>query len=628
MSKLMSETISSDSPSPSVAKVDPYKAIANARQKASSKVSFFQDVLRTIVKEFSSPYGLIYVDYGSEVIEYDWHTGTDDPHLWKPFVHQFLTHSFEKKDASARILNSKDGTKKLALLSSPIVDIKGATIGAVALILFPSDNTQIIKRLTLLKGLTYFASYIATSNVSVSTENSQDRTKSEDYRGVSKAAKFSSVDELAFAITNNLRMQFDCEQVAISLVEGANVRLLSISGQDNVIKRHPGIVPLLASMEECLDAGEIIICQRNHDYNDSADRIFYLHKQWHSFAKGDAVASIPLEFEGKIVAILSLRRAADRPFTLEELEDIKAKVGQFVPAMILLVKANRGLLRHIGDEIKNIMEWAKQPGRYKSKAAVAASVIFSLWFLFGSMNYSVSVPCNVEPAIVRQISVPTEAVLANVFHIAGDRVKKGEILCEFEHRELDDNLEKIKAELAVIEHQMDGYLAKGDSINVRLLQAKKALALAKLQIVKNRIARAIVRAPINGVIISGDLRKRIGAMMNKGEKLFEVASSEKLLIKAKVPESEIDEMQANLPGEFVPYACPDDVLDIRTSRVYPRAEVLDGKNVYVVEADVMGIDDKIKPGMEGTVNIIVGKKRPWWIVFHRLIDYLRYKFLL
>ncbi len=604
---------------------DPYIAIVESAKKSASVTSFFQDVLRTITGSFAAPYGLIYVEDNSQVIEYDWHTGSDDPKLWKSIVHQFLTDSLEKKDAAARILNSKSSAVKAALLSAPIFNAQGTTIGAIALLAVPIKQEEIVSALTSLKTFATLASYAAQLKNASVDKHSEQSSQTSDYRGLSKSARFSTAEELAFAITNNLRTQFECEQVAIGIVQQPNVKILSISGMDSIIKRNPGIIPLLASMEECLDAAEIIVSQEDESVYDEQQRTYYLHRQWRAFAKGDAVASIPLRFEDKIVAILSLRRLADRPFTVEELEDIERKVSQFVPGLILLQRANRNLIRHIKDSANNAVEWFKTPGRYKSKSAVAVAVIASFWFMFGSMSYHIAVPCTVEPAVVRHISAPTNAVLASVFCVAGDKVKRGDILCELDHRNLDDQLEKVQAEIAVFDHQIDKYLAKNDAVNVRLIQAKKTLAQTKLKIIRNRISQAIIRAPIDGVIISGDLRKQVGSVLSKGTSLFEVASSHKMTIKAQVPESEIDELRTNLAGIFVPYAQPSKSLNMKVTRIYPRAQIVNGKNVYIVEAQVNANDDWIKPGMDGSASINVGKRRVYWIALHRVIDYLRYK---
>ena len=53
-------------------------------------------------------------------------------------------------------------------------------------------------------------------------------------RAVVKAADFQSLHELAFAVTNSLKNKFTCDQVVLGQVESGHIRVLSISGLDNV----------------------------------------------------------------------------------------------------------------------------------------------------------------------------------------------------------------------------------------------------------------------------------------------------------------------------------------------------------------------------------------------------------
>ena len=53
----------------------------------------------------------------------------------------------------------------------------------------------------------------------------------------------------------------------------------------------------------------------------------------------------------------------------------------------------------------------------------------------------------------------------------------------------------------------------------------------------------------------------------------------------------------------------------------------DGKNVFVVEARVDLPYDWMRPGMEGSARIVVGKRPVWWIALHRGIDSVRYNWL-
>ena len=62
------------------------------------------------------------------------------------------------------------------------------------------------------------------------------------------------------------------------------------------------------------------------------------------------------------------------------------------------------------------------------------------------------------------------------------------------------------------------------------------------------------------------------------------------------------------------------------ARALPEAQLRNGRNVYVAEAQVDATEDWIRPGMEGMAKIELGRRRIWWVTLHRVIDYLRLKF--
>ncbi len=62
-----------------------------------------------------------------------------------------------------------------------------------------------------------------------------------------------AVSELAFRITNDLRMHLDCDLVALGVCRNKRVDVLSISKYDSISSRNPGVRSMREAMEECYD---------------------------------------------------------------------------------------------------------------------------------------------------------------------------------------------------------------------------------------------------------------------------------------------------------------------------------------------------------------------------------------
>jgi len=605
---------------------DPYAEIVQLARQTPSKARFMSDVTRCVVRAFASPYGAIHVRYASEVVQDENHTGPTDPQFWKPSLQQFLTESLTEGRPRAKLLKAKSGQAKVAFLSAPIFDPSGPAIGAMAVVVAVVEDSDWSARLATLEALCRLAS-VCVEFLGLAESGSPAARASD--RATFRAASAESAEELAFTITNELRNKLGCEQVSLGLVSRNRVRILSISGLDQVNRRSPGVAGLRAAMEECLDADTMLVCPRPGDWFEKQTfGDYHLHKQWHAAAKADAVASIPLRVDGSPAAILSLRSRADRPLSREQLEDVGKRTEAFVPALLLARRAGRSLPRHAVESVRASLAALTAPGRWGRKIVAGVAAAATLGFFLGSMDHRLTVPCTVTPAQVRHVAAPFAGVLTAAFALQGDRVRQGDILCQFDHEELDQQRIELNAQREVLEREMDRAMARHSPSEAQLALANLQLAQAKLDIIDGRLARTAVRSPIDGVIVFGDLRKLIGAVVPQGQPLFQVASPNQWTLELEIPESAAGDLSDDLAGVFASYARPQETRSFRISRVLPTAQIRHGKNVYVAEADVGAAGGAIRPGMEGVAKVSVGPRKVWWIASHRVLDYLRMTFWL
>jgi len=398
--------------------VDPFAEIVALARSTTSKTRFLGEVLRCTARFFNSPYAALHVRYASEIVQDDCHGGPGDPNFWKGSVQEFLTESLAEVRSRAKLLKAKTGQVKVALLSVPVFDPTGPAIGAMALVVAPIDDDTVAPTLSRLEAVARFASFSA--SFLGATDRDSGTGGSSLHPTFARSARCQTTEELAFAITNELRNKLGCEQVALGLASRRRVKVISISGLDEVRKQSPGVVSLRSAMEECLDAAVPITYHPDGGWSsDGIVRAYRLHKQWHASAKGGAVASIPLKAGEHVVAILSMRGRSDRPLSPDQVEDLRAKVEPFAPALLLTQRASRGLWRHVTDSCRSGVEVLTTPGRVATKIALAAAAALLGWFCFGTMNYELSVPCVVTAAEVRHIPAPFDGVIAAAAVVAG-----------------------------------------------------------------------------------------------------------------------------------------------------------------------------------------------------------------
>ncbi|MFH2000443.1 MAG: efflux RND transporter periplasmic adaptor subunit [Planctomycetota bacterium] len=609
--------------------VDPHVEIRQLAQSLTSRHAFFMAVLKVIGRTFASPYASIYISSGIDVTEDEYSDGSTDPSFWKTQVQMFLTESMESAAAGSRLFRPKDGSAPIAFLSAPFFDMAGSIIGAVAVVVVSVDETRVTRLLARLESLNSIASHMADMVASDSTHGGSSHAEGEARMATHGADRARTPEELAFAVTNSLRNHLGCEQVSLGRVQpGKRIRILSISGLDHVTKGNPGVIPIKAAMEECMDVGKTIISQAKKDYSDESMNSGYrLHMQWRQIIGGDAVASIPIIRDEKPFAVVSIRRRSDQIFFQEDIKEIQERVSSIAPLMLLSEKATRGLLRHAWDSLMGRSYAHEVPRKIRAPLLVLFLVSLLAWFIMGTLDYRLVIPCKVNPATVKHVAMPFEGVITQANMTLGDPVEKGQVLCMLDTRNLIEEQSGLSAELAVLEHDTDRALAENEPVNVQLNRAKRSQVEARLAILENRIQRATVRAPAGGVILSGDVDKRVGSVLALGAPLYEIAPLDHLVLDIQIPEADVDEVSPAMLGYFAPYARPEQRNALSITRILPSAEVVGGRNAYRAEAHAEFTSEWIRPGMEGSAVIELGPRPVWWVVSHRAIDYIRYKLL-
>ena len=138
-----------------------------------------------------------------------------------------------------------------------------------------------------------------------------------------------------------------------------------------------------------------------------------------------------------------------------------------------------------------------------------------------------------------------------------------------------------------------------------------------------QLSRMRATAPFDGVVISGDLSQSLGAPVNRGDILFEIAPLDSYRVALMVDEQDIGSVAVGQEGQVVMRSGSESGLGLLVERVVPLAEPWDGKNVFRVECRLQDVPQYLRPGMEGVGKIDAGQRRLIWIWTHKFTRWLR-----
>jgi multidrug efflux pump subunit AcrA (membrane-fusion protein) len=141
--------------------------------------------------------------------------------------------------------------------------------------------------------------------------------------------------------------------------------------------------------------------------------------------------------------------------------------------------------------------------------------------------------------------------------------------------------------------------------------------------IRDKLARATLVAPFDGLVVSGDLHQLLGAPVEQGKMLFQIAALDAYRVILEVDERDIAFVATGQTGKLVVSGIPNQQMNFSVQRITPVSTTQDGRNYFRVESQIASPSDRLRPGMEGVGKISTDERKLIWIWTHSLIDWLR-----
>jgi HlyD family secretion protein len=239
------------------------------------------------------------------------------------------------------------------------------------------------------------------------------------------------------------------------------------------------------------------------------------------------------------------------------------------------------------------------------------------------------------------VGVKTGGRLARLRFEEGTRVRKGEVIAEIEHADIDAQLEAARRAVAESEAQLAQMIAARDedarnverqralardgiTTTQQLTAAESALAVsnarvttgeaaiasarARVRVGEEALENTRVRAPFNGVVI----RKRAevgetvspfgvaGQATREGGAIATIADLAELEVQTEVSENSVAKLAAAMPAEVKLNAYQDRTYRGRLRQIFPSADR--AKAIVEVRVSILDADEHVKPEMTASVT--------------------------
>jgi hypothetical protein len=426
--------------------------------------------------------------------------------------------------------------------------------------------------------------------------------------------------EAAIAFVNELATRVRADRVSLGIARKGVVKLQAISRTAWFEPNSQLVEAIENAMEEAIDQEAAIAVPAPVA---TRGRVNVAHRELSARASDEAVLGVPLASGGRCVGALLLERSDGPPFDAETVLLVEVAAELVAPGLERLLESERWVAGRWIDAVASLRDrlFGQRSPTLKLGVAVAAAAIAFLVLAGG--QFRISAKTLIEGATQRAVVAPFVGFLAEANVRAGDRVQAGQLLARLDDRDLA--LERVRwaSEKEQSERKYRDALAKRDRVASRILAAQVGQADAQLALVEGKLAKTQLAAPFDGIIVSGDLSQLLGAPLEQGKVLFELAPLDAYRVVLQVDERDIRYVApaqrgvlalAGLTGRTLPFTVKT-VTSVSTPR--------DGRNYFRVEAALDETPPTLRPGMEGVGKVGAGEARLAWIWTRTFTDWAR-----
>lgn len=423
----------------------------------------------------------------------------------------------------------------------------------------------------------------------------------------------------ALAVVNELAARLQCDRASVGFEKSGTIEVQAISHTAKFDRKTDLVRRISDAMEEVLDLDVAIV----YPPQDNDELGVIAHNELATEVKDTAICSAPLIEGGHVIGVLTLERTGGAPFSAAEIELCKTAGLMLGPILWLKLENERSEWQRLREAFSSgtrILFGPRHPGAKLIALVLASAIVF---FSLVTSEYRVASRTVIEGSVQRAAVAPYDGYIAESLVRAGDTVKKGQVLCRLDDRDL--RLEQVRwtSEREQAERKYRQALAVRDRAAMAMVQAQIDQAQAQLSLADDKLARATLTAPFDGIVVSGDLSQLLDTPVEQGKVLFEIAPLDTYRVILNVDERDISEIEAGQQGVLALSGIPYEVMQFSVKQVTPVSTSQDGSNYFRVEAQINGPSGRLRPGMEGIGKVSVGKRKLIWIWTHGLVDWLR-----
>ncbi len=440
-------------------------------------------------------------------------------------------------------------------------------------------------------------------------------------------------EKVVYQLANLGRDTVGCTRVVIWVDPQIKRGLRAVSGVDKPDRRAVLMQAIEKLCRHCLEIKKPIVASRGQLVElDEEQDLTRLLKDYFTVSQLDQIFLQPLECEEKQLGVFVAEGFDESAGT--NLAGIIASVARHgaVALANALKMASVPWMRPLGKLQKD----GKDPKK-KKKWKVFLLVLLACLIAGSLVPWTIKIDCDCTLTPTRRLVVDSPLAGVEIAEIVrpGGTVEAGDVIIRLDDSELIAERDKNQADLDGVKVAYNRAMGTPDEEHY-LLEMRKLQHQIKL--IQLKIDKCLIKAPLQGQILTAQLELLEGKTLERGDPLFEIADMDRWEILLKVPQEEIGWVQRGLEQDeslvqFFLAAYPEYKLDAKIKNIDQISQMarIDAEgNVFEIRT---GVDPEqldpilgLRDGSTGTAKIWTVEKPLGYVLLRKVIRFFRVVF--
>ena len=431
---------------------------------------------------------------------------------------------------------------------------------------------------------------------------------------VAKIENQPTIKEAAEEAANLLANRIGCNSVAIGLYHGNRLRLKAVSGVSKIDQGSDLSRNFLQALVESSTRKQPGLHPAPTGENNF---LLQAHKQLAGVSQCEAVYSQPLVCDDDtVIGAIVMTGTRDMLHSTQVERFGNTAAPSIANALRVIDRVKLSTFGRIKAYLKSKISITK-------RFVALALVVGFCYAMFIPITYRVRCNCVTEPVSRRFAVAPFDGQITVGHSEAGDLVKAGQVLAEMDGQTIRWELSGVTAEReqALRTREIKLYERNVPETILSELEYKRLVSEEEVLMYKKKHLQ--IKTPIDGVVLSGSLERAEAASIETGQVLFEIGPVKPMRVEMAIPSEEIAQVKAGFPVKVWIDGQEDEPITGEIMKIHPRSETRDAKNVFIAQIEFPNDDERLRPGMKGSVRIDGEKRTLGWSLFHKPMNYVR-----